>query len=218
MKKLITFDCYGTLIDTAPYLQEIAKIGEEHQIDGQKLRDIYELNEARLMYAEPYLSLDELMREALERCDVMMGTSFMKDEYDRMLRVQMSLKAFPEVVSTLKELAQRGYERVIMSNSCRAIMEQNLKALDHQIDDLVLAEDVHAYKPQLTFFQQAEDILSTRERTHCHVAQGYFEDIIPGKRLGWNCVWVNRDAEKGQDKWMPKRTVTSLDQILSIFK
>ena len=218
MKKLITFDCYGTLIDTAPYLQEIAKIGEEHQMDGQKIRDIYELNEARLMYAEPYLSLDELMREALERCDVMMGTSFMKDEYDRMLEVQKTLKAFPDVVRALKELAKRGYERVIMSNSCRAIMEHNLRALDNQIDDLVLAEDVHAYKPQLTFFAQAENILKTKERAHCHVAQGYFEDMIPGKRLGWNCIWVNREAEKGQDKWLPPRTVTSVEQALSFFE
>ena len=216
MKKLITFDCYGTLIDTAPYLQEIAKIGAEHQMDGQKLRDIYELNEARLMYAEPYLPLDELMLEALERCDVMLGTSFMRKEYERMLEVQKSLTAFPEVTATLKELADRGYERVIMSNSCRAIMEHNLKALDDQIDDLVLAEDVHAYKPQLTFFEQAGTILHTKERTHCHVAQGYFEDIIPGKRLNWNCIWVNREGEKGQDKWLPPKTVTALDQVLSI--
>lgn len=137
----------------------------------------------------------------------------MKNEYDRMLDIQRALKPFPEVISTLKDLGQQGFKRIIMSNYCRAIMEHNLKALDNQIDELVLAEDVHAYKPQLSFFQQAEKLLNIKEIIHCHIAQGYFEDVIPCKRLGWNCIWVNRDAEKGQEKWMPSNEVTSLENI-----
>lgn len=217
MKKLITFDCYGTLIDTRPIDQEVAKIGSEHHLDGDKVSAIYTLNDARLMYAEPYISLDELIRTALERCDIMLGTDFMKNEYERMLHVYKSLQPFPEVIDVLKELRQRDYQLVIMSNSCMSIMEHNLKALDNQINEVILAEDVHAYKPQLTFFKQAEEQLDVKNREHCHVAQGYFEDIIPCTLLDWKKVWVNRENEKGIAAQQPYKEVQTLDQILPLF-
>lgn len=217
MKKLITFDCYGTLLNTRPFLEEIERIGAEHQKDGPQLSWLYQLNEARLMYAEPFLPLDALIGEALERCDVMLGTDFMAAERERLLQVQCALKPFPEVIPVLRELRRRGYHLVIMSNSCHSIMDCNRKALEDQIDDVVLAEDVCAYKPQLSFFQQVERRLDTKEREHWHVAQGYFDDIIPGKRNQWKRVWVNREGEKGQAKWSPEHQVKTLDQILPLF-
>ena len=217
MKKLITFDCYGTLLDTRPFLEEIQRIGAEHQKNGLQLSQLYELNEARLMYAEPFLPLDELIGEALERCDVILGTDFMAPQRERLLQVQNALKPFPEVVPVLRELRNRGYYLVIMSNSCHSIMNNNLKALEHQVDDVVLAEDVRAYKPQLAFFQQVETQLTTKEREHWHVAQGYFDDIIPGLRKQWKRVWVNRNGERGQAKWKPEHEVRTLDEILPLF-
>lgn len=218
MKKLLTFDCYGTLIDTHPFMDAIFRIGEDHNIDGDKVSSIYLLNEARIMYGEPYLPLDSLIRAVLTRTDAMLGTSFMENEFERMLEVQKSLRPFQEVLPTLKELKAKGYRLVIMSNSCRSIMEHNLKALDHQIDELILAEDVHAYKPQLTFFEKSEDILDIKNQNHCHIAQGYFEDIIPCARIKWNTVWVNRDGERGGREYKACHEVSSLDQILHVFE
>lgn len=218
MKKLITFDCYGTLLDTRPFLEEIKRIGAEHQRNGTQLSQLYELNEARLMYAEPFLPLDELIGEALERCDVSLGTDFMAAERERLLEVQKQLKPFPEVVPVLRQLRSRGYFLAIMSNSCHSIMDHNLTALEHQVDAVVLAEDVQAYKPQLGFFEQVEDRLSVKEREHWHVPQGYFDDIIPGLRKGWKRVWVNREGEKGQAKWKPEHEVRTLDEILPLFQ
>lgn len=216
MKKLMTFDCYGTLVDTRPIEQEVAKIAHEHQLDGEKVSAIYTLNDARLMYAEPFILLEKLIQTALERCDIMLGTDFMANEYDRMLQVYKSLKPFPEVITALSELKKRGYHLVILSNSCLSIMEHNLAALDNQIDDVILAEDVHAYKPQLSFFHQAEAMLRIKERPHCHVAQGYFEDIIPCSRVNWTKVWVNRKAEKGSAAHQPYKEVKTLDQLLPL--
>lgn len=217
MKKLITFDCYGTLLDTRPFLEEIRRIGAEHAENGDRLSQLYELNEARLMYAEPFLPLDELIGEALARCDGILGTDFMVGERERLLKVQKQLKPFPEVVSVLRTLRSRGYFLTIMSNSCHSIMEHNLDALEHQVDAVLLAEDVQAYKPQLTFFQQVEARFATRAQTHWHVAQGYFDDIIPGQRRGWKRVWVNREGEKSQAKWRPEHEVRNLAEILPLF-
>lgn len=218
MKKLLTFDCYGTLIDTRPIDQEVAKIGQEHHLDGDQVSAIYTLNDARLMYAEPFILLEDLIKTALERCDIMLGTDFMQGEYERMLEVYKSLKPFPEVIDVLKELRKRDYQLVIMSNSCISIMELNLRTLDNQINEVILAEDVHAYKPQLSFFDQAEKLLDIKNREHCHVAQGYFEDIIPCTLRNWKKVWVNREGEKGVEAQRPYKEVQALDQILPLFK
>ena len=37
MDKILTFDCYGTLIDTLPFYNEIGKIGDELGLDNKKI-------------------------------------------------------------------------------------------------------------------------------------------------------------------------------------
>ena len=52
MIKLITFDCYGTLVDTAPFYEAAGEIGVQHQIDRGLFQKAFELYEDRMMYGE----------------------------------------------------------------------------------------------------------------------------------------------------------------------
>lgn len=216
-KRIITFDCYGTLIDTAAFEEEIGRIAEENGLDGQRIRALFACNEARLMYAEPFRNLDELIPAILERCDMQLGIRCMARYGDRAIEAQKALRPFPEVTETLRALKERGYSLVLMSNSCHCIMASNAAALGNPFERLVLAEDVKAYKPQLTFFQQAESLLDLKNAWHCHVAQGYFYDMIPAARMGWKRLWVNRGGELGNAAEQPYTEVRALDQILPLF-
>lgn len=216
-KKIITFDCYGTLLDTASFDEEIGRIAQENGLDGQMMRSVYACNEARLMYAEPFRRLDLLIPAVLERCDMQLGIRCMARYAERAIEAQKALKPFPEVVAALALLKERGYTLALLSNSCHSIMQSNAAALGNPFEHLVLAEDVQAYKPQPGFFQKAEEMLTLKGSQHCHVAQGYFYDIIPAARLGWKRLWINRGSELGNPAEQPYTEVHSLDQILPLF-
>ena len=216
-KKIITFDCYGTLVDTASFDTEIGRIAQENGLDGQKMQAAYALHETRLMYAEPFRRLDALISATLERCDMQLGIRCMARYGERAIEAQKALRPFPEVVETLGILKERGYSLVLMSNSCHSIMASNAAALGNPFERLILAEDTKAYKPQLIFFQQAESLLDLKKAQHCHVAQGYFYDIIPAARMGWKRLWINRNGELGSAAEQPYTEVHTLDQILPLF-
>ena len=80
--KTITFDCYGTLLNIDSLLETAAQIGRENGMDPSKAAAAYELNETRMMYAEPFRPLPEMVREALDRCDTMLGKDFFHTGYE----------------------------------------------------------------------------------------------------------------------------------------
>ena len=43
MNKILTFDCYGTLLDTSPLYNYIGKLAEEHELSGQKAISIFQV-------------------------------------------------------------------------------------------------------------------------------------------------------------------------------
>ena len=61
MDRILTFDCYGTLIDTSPFYDEIGKIGLELGLDDKKIVEVFINYEDRLMYGEPFRKLSEII-------------------------------------------------------------------------------------------------------------------------------------------------------------
>ncbi|GEB76624.1 hypothetical protein [Sporolactobacillus inulinus] len=50
MADILTFDCYGTLIDTSTFWEELEKIATEHGINKALMVNTYRSFEERLMY------------------------------------------------------------------------------------------------------------------------------------------------------------------------
>ena len=68
MIKLITFDCYGTLVDTAPFYEAAGEIGVQHQIDRGLFQKAFELYEDRMMYGEYFMPYEQVIEQALRYC------------------------------------------------------------------------------------------------------------------------------------------------------
>ncbi|OHT03035.1 haloacid dehalogenase [Tritrichomonas foetus] len=136
--------------------------------------------------------------------------------FDRLIEVYKNFKPFPEVLSTLQEMKNRGYEIVIMSNSENAVMDYNRKALGDLFgDNVLLAQQSKAYKPQLKFFRYVHEKLNFDKNNHTHIAQGYWSDIMPAKLMNWETkIWVNREGTLSSPKFEPCVVVSTLDQAL----
>lgn len=214
MTDIFTFDCYGTLIDTSAFWEELEKIAAEHGINKTSMVNTYGSFEERLMYGEGLFTVySDIIYKALEYCEMELNTEKLTNHYERLIEVHQKLSPFPEVINTLRSLKSKGYQTAIMSNSDWNIMKYNLESLEHDFDAVYLAEDLHAYKPQLSFFEQVQSKLSTNH--HVHIAAGFWWDMVPAQRMNWTRIWVNRHSKKGLLNCMPYREVKSLDETLN---
>lgn len=209
--KILTFDCYGTLINTDPLYQWLENLATAVGLDPVKVRTAYENYEDDPASVHPYLDYAALVRADLKHLDQLFGqTHFFESHYVDCLQVQRNLLPFSDVVSILQRWHAAGNQLVIMSNSSWDIMPANLAALQVPFDAVLTAEDVQAYKPDLTFFKAAEQQLGLTADNHWHIARGYQTDVVPAEQLHWPMIWVNRGQDQPAGTARPTKMVTDL--------
>ena len=214
MNKILTFDCYGTLLDTSPLYNYIGKLAEEHELSGQKAISIFSSYEDRLMYGEDFIPYKKLLKEVLSYCDMEMSSDIFAAKYDTVIEIHKEFQPFPDVLPSLTKLKQKGYELAVMSNSTNQMMDWHMEKLEYLFDGRLVAEETMCYKPKLSFFQMAEEKFHLKGKNHCHIAKGYWWDIVPAYKMGWNKIWVNRaNLSHGRDIEKPYLTVSTLLEL-----
>lgn len=213
MSKYITFDCYGTLLNEAATYDEVARLAETIGVDAARARQAFINYQDDRANVKPYLDYDLLTRNNLLHLDQLFGLTHQFERYyPEVLLAHRQLVPFPEVIATLTELHERGYHLIMMSNSSWDIIPFNADTLKVPFD-IWTAEDVHAYKPDLTFFKTIAEAYPFTDENHIHIAQGYGSDIVATDQLGWRSVWVNRDQQSG-GAVQPTYEVHQLDDVL----
>lgn len=219
MDRILTFDCYGTLLDTSPLYNFIGRLAEGNGLSGQKAVYTFSSYEDRMMYGEDFINYDKLLLEVLSYCDMEMNCGIFASQYDKVLALHKDFLPFADVLETLHRLKQNGCGLAVMSNSTNQIMDWHMEKLEHLFDDRLVAEDTKCYKPNLHFFQTAEKKFGLKTKKHCHIAKGYWWDIVPAKKMGWNKIWVNRTGLlRGRDAEEPYLMVSTLRELPQIFQ
>ena len=215
--KILTFDCYGTLLDTEPLYRLVESIAETNGLPPEKARTIFESYEDRLMYGEDFIPYDKLLYENLTYCDMELDTDTFSRHFEDILNIHKSFEPFPDVIKTLEHLRERGYELAVMSNTTNELLNAHLERLHRVFTDCLTSEQTGCYKPSLSFFRQAEKHFSLLEKEHIHIARGYWWDIVPAAKMGWRRIWVNRGGlAKGRIQEQPYVTISSLSELETI--
>lgn len=211
MTKFLTFDCYGTLINTDPLYQWLENLANAVGLDGKAVSAAYDAYEDAPTSVTPYLDYAMLIRQNLKHLDQQFDQKrWFERHYVECLNVHDHLLPFPEVVAILQAWHDQGYQLVIMSNSSWDLMPANLAALQVPFDAVITAEDVQAYKPDLAFFKTVEQQLGLTATNHWHIARGYGSDVVPAEQLGWPMIWVNRGQIQPVGTARPTHMVTDL--------
>lgn len=211
--RFLTFDCYGTLLDTSGISKFLTKIANENGLSAEKAVAIYTNYEDRLMYGEEFHPYQELLQMILDYCDQELATDVFHDKLAELIAVHKAFRPFPDVVPALKQFKNEGWQLILMSNTNHDIMDSNRQQFEGLIDDVVLADDVHCYKPDLHFFKAASDEYGFTNDNHVHIANGYWWDIVPCTKIGWKKIWCNREGIKGNKREAPYQEVHSLAEI-----
>jgi 2-haloacid dehalogenase len=195
--KVATFDCYGTLVDweggAAAFLYDLARRqGDFDPGTGQQLVEQWEAIQFELIQDE-YRTYRDVLSESLRTWHAERGYRWNTKEGQRLERAMQSWQPFPDTIPALQRVQKAGVQLVIVSNTDRHIMEHTLRHLAPlAFDNVVVAEDLRAYKPNSTAFTRALEHAGAHPSEILHVAFGFKYDIAAAQEVGMQTAWVNR--------------------------
>ena len=192
---LITFDCYGTLIDWEggicdAFQTEAARDGLK--LDREQIIKAY-MEEEPAVESTEYRAYRDVLSETAQRVAARLGWSL---SADRAVFLPASLPSWPPFADTnaaLERLARK-FQLGILSNTDDDLIGATIRHFTVSFDFIVTAQQVRSYKPAFAHFQ--EGLARAGERRMLHAAQSYFHDVVPASKLGLPVIWVNRKAER----------------------
>lgn len=192
---VLTFDCYGTLIDwETGILAAMRPILARHGVsrtDDDVLELFGELESA--LEAGPYLPYREVLSRVVAGVGERLGFAPSLEERERFAASVGDWPPFPDTVDALTALGQR-YRLVILSNVDDDLFAGSARRLGTRFADVITAQQVGSYKPDPRNFQVAIARAGVPKEQILHVAQSLFHDIAPANAAGLATVWVNRRA------------------------
>lgn len=188
-----TFDCYGTLVDWEEGIgSAIAHVARG--LEQRLLAAYYDLE--HVVEAErPFRPYRQVLAETLRRAAEREGVPLAAPGAGILADTLPDWPVFPDVGAALGALREDGWQLAILSNVDRDLIEGTLRHLPVEIDLVVTAQDVEAYKPGLAHFEHFREITGVAAGEWFHVARSWFHDMVPTKQLGIPNVWINRGGD-----------------------
>ncbi len=200
--KILTFDCYGTLIDwesgmiaaLRPLTDRVAKpLGRDEILAAH----------ARHESAQQALTPARLYRDVLAVVYKRLGEEWgVPATWTECVAYGRSIGDWPAFADTVEALRylKRHYKLVILSNVDNESFALSNARLGVTFDAVMTAEDIGAYKPALANFEYMiarlggmgfakDDVL--------HTAESLFHDHAPANRIGLRSCWIHRRHAEG---------------------
>ena len=218
--EILTFDCYGTLIDwETGILAALGRILAAHNqsIDDATLLKLYgdfeQLSEQGEFH--PYR---EVLQSVVRRFGAELGFAPTPEQVRSLPESLATWKPWPDTVAALHQLKSR-FRLAVLSNVDDDLFATTRPQLEVDFDEVITAEQAHAYKPSLKMFELALSRINAPAHRILHVAQSVYHDVVPAQSLGLATVWVDRPSARpgvGAVKFAdakPDLIVTSLAEL-----
>jgi len=192
---IITFDCYGTLIDWETgilgAIRPILSAHHAHLTDADILRTYGEIEaEEESGSYQPY---KEILTAVIRGFGIRLGFVPSEEEEQSLPNSLANWKPFPDTVAVLRRLKQK-FKLGILSNIDDDLFSATAPQLEIEFDYVVTASQARAYKPSLEIFRLAQNRIGLPSQQWLHAGQSIYHDVIPARSMGIATVWVNRPS------------------------
>ena len=211
--EVLSFDCYGTLIDwetgiwsgLQPLLTDNAA-----DIDRSTALTVFGEIEADAETAYPRRLYTEILAQVHHGLALRLGLET-RDDLDAAFAASVpQWPPFPDSSEALSQLGGR-YRLVVLSNVDRHSFAASNLRLGVTFDAVCTAEDIGCYKPDPAAFDyllgKVDEQFGAPPEAILHVAQSLYHDHAPAKAAGLDTVWIDRQGLTRGGDWGATRPV-----------
>lgn len=207
---VITFDCYGTLIDWERGIREAcltAAAADGVNLDHSRIMETYAREEAQVQ-RETYRPYREVVNEVALRVAAALGWNLASERARFLAGSLGSWRPFPDTNRALERLKASGHRLGILSNIDDDLLALTRKHFTVDFDLVVTAEQVRSYKPGRAHFDEARKRIGSAR--WLHAAQSNYHDIVPANAMAIPTAWINRKGEQALAGGVPKHEFRDL--------
>jgi 2-haloalkanoic acid dehalogenase type II len=183
---IVTFDCYGTLIDWESGIARAFRDAGVTADRGAVLRAYAE--HEPVAERPPYRPYREVLADTARRVAQALGHDV--DDAGFLAESLPSWTTFPDTNAALERLRAAGHRLGLLSNVDDDLLAETRKHFTVDFDLIVTAQQVRSYKPGHAHFLAARNALGGAR--WLHAAESSFHDIVPTNALGIENAWINR--------------------------
>jgi 2-haloacid dehalogenase len=192
----VTFDVYGTLIDSDTGIYEA--FSKEAERDGYTISRDELVNLFKETQKDIKGGSYELYAEVLRRTAVQISKQLgWPLEPSRSGFLPDSVKRWPpfKEANTQLERFKKKFDIGLIANVDDKLLGETRRHFKVDFDLVVTAQQVRSYKPDPAHFKEAERRLGTK-KGWVHVASDYYYDVEPALKAKVPVIWVNRNKEQ----------------------
>jgi len=226
-KKVLSFDCYGTLIDwESGLVKALRTLGDEvfKSKSHDELLGIFANIEHAMQADQSQLKYQEILYLVAQKVSEENGLTTSEHQLANFSKSILEWQPFEDTTEALQKLSKH-FKLVILSN----VDNESIAVSAHKMGDpfykILTAEDVGAYKPSHKMFEYLFTTLENEGISRdeiLHVAQSIYHDHVPAYDLWLDSVWINRRHDKvGQgatkevsNEYTPKVKFRSLKEFV----
>jgi len=197
--ELLSFDCYGTLIDWETgiwdALQPLLLQGGDGVIGRNQALALFAEQEGRIQRERPALPYPDVLARVHAACAREAGLKT-TESLDRDFGFSIGQwPAFADTAEALR-LLQRRFRLVILSNVDRESFAASNRKLGVTFDAVYTAEEIGSYKPASANFrylvEHVKQDLGIGSESILHTAQSLYHDHAPARACGLANCWIDR--------------------------
>ncbi len=198
---VLSFDCYGTLIDWESGMLAALETLTSKVDRGLARNDILQahaVHESTQQVQTPAKRYSDVLATVYKRLAEQWGVTVSHEECAAYGRSVGDWPAFPDSAAALAYL-KRHFKLVILSNVDNASFEGSKRRLGVAFDAVVTAEDAGSYKPAGRNFDYMFERLAfglggaaVRPGDVLHTAESLFHDHGPANAVGLASCWIHR--------------------------
>lgn len=194
--RVISFDCYGTLIDWKNgVIRALAPLMDDYHLSIWE-EDLFALfSEAdRHFTSGKYITYREILTHTMKWIANKLGINLYGNETDTLISSVPNWEPFPDVLKALWYLKQK-HPLVILSNIDDDLFSFTREKIGVVFDEVITSYQIRSYKPAPGHFREALERLDIKKSEMLHIAQSIYHDIDPCLEMGIPCIWINRYGE-----------------------
>ena len=224
--RVLTFDCYGTLIDWEGGIWDALQplIMRNGGTANEVTRDVglraFAQCEHRQEQATPGLLYPELLTRVHRSIAESLGLESSAALDEAFGASVPHWPAFPDTADALRVL-KRHYKLVILSNVHRDGIAASNRKLGVEFDAIYTAEDIGSYKPSDANFEymlaHLRSDLGLERSDVLHTAQSLHHDHVPAKRFGLANAWIDRQRLSEGGSWGATERVAEMPTTDFVF-